>query len=86
MLALSKKAAIGEVFNIGTGRTVTINNLTEILQNIIDKTDIEPVHVESRPGDIKHSYGDITKAKKKLNYSPRIKLEQGLKELVKSYP
>jgi UDP-glucose 4-epimerase len=85
ILALSKKAAIGEVFNIGTGKAVTINKLTDSLQKIMDKTDLEPVHAEPRPGDIKHSYGDVTKAKRKLKYKPRVKLEQGLRELVNSY-
>ncbi len=85
MLALSKKAAIGEVFNISTGKAITINKLTETLQKIMDKTDLEPVHAEPRRGDIKHSYGDITRAKRKLKYKPRVQLEQGLRELVKSY-
>lgn len=85
ILALSKKAAISEVFNISTGKAITINTLTETLQKIMDKTDLEPVHAEPRPGDIKHSYGDITKAKRKLKYKPRVQLEQGLRELVNSY-
>ena len=85
MLALSKKSAIGEVFNIGSGKAITINKLTEVLQKIMGKTDVEPVHVEHRPGDIKHSYGDITKAKRKLKYLSHIQLEQGLREFVKSY-
>jgi nucleoside-diphosphate-sugar epimerase len=85
MLALSKKAAVGKVFNIGTGEAITINRLTETLQKIMDKTDLEPVHAKPRPGDIKHSYGDITNAKRKLKYKPRVQLEQGLRELVNSY-
>ena len=85
MLALTKQKVAGEVFNISTGKAVTINMLTETLQKIMDKTDLEPVHAEPRPGDIKHSYGDITKAKRKLKYKPRVPLEQGLKEFVNSY-
>jgi UDP-glucose 4-epimerase len=85
MLALSKQKAVGEVFNISTGKAITINKLTETLQKIMGKTSLEPVYAEPRPGDIKHSYGDITKAKRKLKYKPRVHLEQGLKEFVESY-
>jgi UDP-N-acetylglucosamine 4-epimerase len=84
MLALSKQAAVGEVFNIGTGKAITIHKLTETIQKITDKTDLEPIHAEPRDGDIKHSYGDITKAKRNLEYEPRVQLEQGLRELVES--
>ena len=85
MLALSKRKAVGEVFNISTGEATTINKLTETIQKIMDKADLEPVHAEPRSGDIKHSYGDITKAKRKLGYKPRVQLEKGLRELIKSY-
>ena len=85
MLALSKREAVGEVFNISTGEATTINKLTETIQKIMGKTSLKPVHAEPRPGDIKHSYGDITKARKNLEYEPKVQLEKGLSELVKSY-
>jgi len=72
MLALSKREAVGEVFNISTGEAITINKLTETIQKIMDKTSLKPVHAEPRLGDIRHSYGDITKARKKLEYEPRV--------------
>jgi dTDP-glucose 4,6-dehydratase len=85
MLALSKRKTVGEVFNISTGEATTINKLTETIQKIMGKTSLKPVHAEPRPGDIKHSYGDITKARKNLEYEPKVQLEKGLSELVKSY-
>ncbi|MHC3130110.1 MAG: SDR family oxidoreductase [Candidatus Bathyarchaeota archaeon] len=85
MLALSKRKAVGEVFNISTGEATTINKLTETIQKIMDKTSLKPVHAEPRPGDIKHSYGDITKARRNLQYAPKVQLEKGLSELIKSY-
>ena len=85
MLALSKRKAVGEVFNISTGEATTINKLTETIQKIMDKTSFKPVHVEPRPGDIKHSYGDISKARRNLEYEPKVQLEKGLNELVKWY-
>jgi len=85
MLALSKRKAVGEVFNISTGEATTINKLTETIQKIMDKTSLKPVHAEPRPGDIKHSYGDITKARRNLQYAPKVQLEKGLSELIKWY-
>jgi len=85
MLALSKQEAAGEVFNISTGEPITINKFTETLQKIMGKTSLKPVHAEPRAGDIKHSYGDITKARRNLGYAPKVPLEKGLSELVKSY-
>jgi len=84
-LALSKREAVGEVFNISTGEPITINKLTETLQKITGRSSIKPVHAEPRLGDIKHSYGDITKAKRNLGYEPKVQLEKGLSELVKAY-
>ena len=85
MLALSKQKVAGEVFNISTGEATTLNKLAETVQKIMDKTDLKPVHAEPRPGDIKHSYGDINKAKRNLEYTPKVQLEEGLSELVKWY-
>jgi nucleoside-diphosphate-sugar epimerase len=85
MLALTKREAVGEVFNISTGEPITVNKLTETLQKIMGRTSLKPVHAEHRPGDIEHSYGDITKARRNLGYKPKVQLEKGLSELVKSY-
>jgi len=84
MLALTKKTAIGEVLNIATGNPTTINQLAEMLQQIM-KTNLKPAYTNPRPGDIKHSYADITKAKKLLQYNPKISLKNGLTQLVKWY-
>ena len=85
MLALTKREAVGEVFNISTGEPITVNKLTETLQKIMDKTALKPVHAKPRAGDIKHSYGDITKARRNMGYEPKVQLEKGLSELVKYY-
>lgn len=84
MLALSKRNAVGEVFNISTGEATTINTLAKTIQKILGKT-AEPVYDEPRPGDIRHSYADISKARKSMEYKPKVQLENGLKELIKWY-
>jgi UDP-glucose 4-epimerase len=80
-LVLEKKEAIGEVFNCGSGTPVSINQLAEIITNSAGKT-LKPIYTDERKGDIKHSYADITKAKKVLNFKPNVELEDGLKEII----
>lgn len=72
------------VFNLGNSQSVTINQLTNLIIELTGKNNIKPVYQEPRPGDILHSLADTTKAKA-FGYNPRYKLEQGLKETIKSF-
>jgi UDP-glucose 4-epimerase len=82
MLALTKKEAAGEVFIIGSGKKVTINKLAELLLSITGKHACTPIHGKPRPGDIRHSYCDISKAEKVLGYHPKVSLSEGLSNLL----
>ena len=82
MLALSKKNISGEIFNISSGRAITINNILKIIRKLLKKEEIEPIYSEARPGDIKHSYADISKAQKILEYEPQIQISDGLEKLI----
>jgi len=84
-LALNKSGAVGEVFNIAAGVATTVNELASMLLEIMDKTYLKPVYTSPRPGDIRHSYADVTKAKKVLGYHPTFSLKEGLSQLVKWY-
>jgi UDP-glucose 4-epimerase len=85
MLALKIKGVEGETFNIATGVATTINQLAATLLEITNKSCLKVVHSKPRKGDIKHSVGDNSKAKKKLRYNVKFSLKEGLKELVDSY-
>ena len=76
--ALEKNEAIGEIFNCGCGQPTTVNQLAKIIINSSGKN-IEPKYIKEREGDIKHSFADISKAKRVLNFEPNIELEKGLK-------
>jgi dTDP-glucose 4,6-dehydratase len=82
LLALTEKNAVGEVFNIATGKSTTINKIVQILQEIMGKKELKPVHQETKEGDIRHSYGSIEKARTRIGYEPKISLKEGLEELV----
>lgn len=83
VLALKSSRLAGEVFNIGTGKPTKINQLADMLLEITGKPLHKIVHLKPRKGDIKYSFADISKAKGKLKYKPRILLKDGLSELLK---
>jgi UDP-N-acetylglucosamine/UDP-N-acetylgalactosamine 4-epimerase len=71
----------GEVFNVASGRSVTLLQLLENLKKIF-KSDQAAVLAPARPGDIRYSKADIQKIRKLLGYQPEIGLRQGLKTTV----
>jgi len=81
MLSLRNEGVRG-VFNIGSGEGVTINYLARLILRLMGREDLRPVYAPPRPGDIRHSIADTTRAKKELKYEPKIKLETGIKELI----
>jgi UDP-glucose 4-epimerase len=68
------------VFNIGLGRSTTINKLFETIKNALGK-DIEPLYKKERPGEIKHSVADLSKVKL-LGYEPNDDFEDDLFETI----
>jgi len=85
MLALAGKRVVGEVFNIATGTATTINQVASMLQEITGKTSLKPIYTNSRRGDIRHSYADISKARKVLGYNLKVSLNDGLANLIEWY-
>ena len=71
----------GQVFNIGAGGRVSLNELVNILKKEL-KYEGEIIYGKNRAGDIPHSNADITKAKKYLQYHPRINFETGIIKLL----
>ena len=82
VLSMEKKAANGQVFNVGAGHKITLNELSATLIDIFG-SDVKPEFPgEFRKGDIRHCFSDISKIKSKLDYSPKITLKEGMEELV----
>jgi len=84
MLAMTAEGAAGETFNIACGRTCTVNDLLTKLQTIAG-TSVAAEHVDSRPGDVKHSFADIARAERLLGLDPKVTLEEGLEVTVDYY-
>ena len=81
---LEDKGQSSEVYNLGSGRAVTINQLASILQQTLHREDLKPIHMPPRAGDIKQSQADISRAQSELGFRPHISLEEGLRRLVTS--
>ncbi|HPZ08374.1 MAG TPA: SDR family oxidoreductase [Candidatus Eremiobacteraeota bacterium] len=83
LLAMEKEGLSGgEVFNIATGKSISLLKLMDTINNITGKK-IKALYKEAREGDIKHSKADIKKAINLLGYKPSFTLEEGLKTLIK---
>ena len=82
--ASQAKGVSGEVFNIGSGERTSVNSLVVKLNEVLGQK-IKPVYEEPRPGDIKHSCADISKARKMLKYEPSVSFSEGLGEAVRWY-
>ncbi|MEW5956144.1 MAG: SDR family oxidoreductase [Chloroflexota bacterium] len=83
LLAAAGPAAAGRLFNIGTGRAVTVNQLFASLSRILGYPG-QPVYQAPRPGDVRHSYADAGYARTVLNWQPQVDFETGLARLAAS--
>ena len=77
ILAAEKKGAEGAVLNIATGRGTGVNTLARKIAALAG-TPLAVKKAPPRKGDIKHSYADISSAKKLLGFRPRTSLPAGL--------
>jgi len=79
---LALNAPSSSIYNVGTNKEITINDLLELLSKIL-KVKVKPIFQSLRQGEIIKSRVDYSKAKKELNWQPKYNLEEGLKETVK---
>lgn len=83
LLALERDAAAGRVFNVGSGRRITVAEIARHLARAMGRQDIVPeITGECRKGDIRHCFADLAEAREGLGYEPHVSFEQGLEELV----
>ena len=81
-LAMEVSAADGRAVNIGSGSSVTIQEVATALAEAMN-VDVSPqITGKYRAGDIRHCFADISNAGQWLGYQPRVSLRQGLSELV----
>ena len=81
---LAPQEADGEAFNIAYGGREYLNDIYHGLTRALG-VEIEPVYGPERPGDIKHSNADISKAKRLLGYAPDWSFERGIEAAIEWY-
>ena len=81
--ALETDGADYQAVNIGTGVATSVRQIARLLARGLGK-DLEPEIVSRyREGDIRHCVADISRARVLLGYEPRVRLDQGIPELLK---
>jgi nucleoside-diphosphate-sugar epimerase len=76
--------ASGEVINVATGGRISLNTLFATIRDLVAAR-VEPNYAAPRPGDVKDSQADISKARRMLRYQPSVPFEEGLARTVAWY-
>jgi len=84
ILATTVPGISGRIFNIACGERISVLSLVSQINDIL-KTSISPSFEEPRPGDVRHSFADISEAKMYLKYSPLISFKEGLEKTIDWY-
>lgn len=77
LLAMDAPVADGRALNIGYGRNTSVNQIAAMIGGAT-------VNAPSRAGDVRHTLADVSQAAQILGWQPRVPIEQGLSELVRS--
>jgi UDP-glucose 4-epimerase len=82
--ALAVRTAEGDVMNVATGTRVTLNRLLSALCRQTGRQ-VRARYLPPRPGDVRHSLADVTRARQKLGYRPFVDFDTGLRQTVEWY-
>jgi nucleoside-diphosphate-sugar epimerase len=82
--ACTAAEASGEVINVATGGRISLNTLFNTIRQLVDAS-VDPIYGAPRPGDVKDSQADISKARRLLAYEPSVSFEEGLARTVAWY-
>jgi UDP-glucose 4-epimerase len=84
LLAASAAGAAGHAFNVACGERTSLNEIVARISALAGR-DADVVHVDPRPGDVRHSLADISKAREILGYEPAVDFEEGLSRTFAAY-
>ncbi len=76
-IAAAQSELSGDVMNVGSGRTVSVNRLIELLQG-------EVVHIPKRPGEPDCTFADISRIRSRLEWQPRVPFEEGVRIMLEN--
>jgi len=76
LVEVAKSKKEGEIYNVGSGNTVSINKIVELLEG-------KKTYIPKRPGEPNCTFADIRKIKRQINWVPKISIEEGVKIILK---
>lgn len=77
LLAVHSRDGIGEVFNIGQGVAYSLLEVVDLLQDILGR-ELPVLRTKERPGDVRRTLADISKAKRCFGYHPQVSFAEGI--------
>jgi UDP-glucose 4-epimerase len=83
LLAATAEGVSGQTFNVACGERISLNHLLDGLREILG-SDRQASYLEARPGDVRHSLADISRAREFLGYEPSVSFDEGLRRTVES--
>ena len=69
------------IYNLGESRPITVNKLITEIENALGKKAIIE-NLSMQPGDVDCTYADVSKAQKELGWTPKVSLEESIKEVI----
>jgi len=82
ILALEKKEANHQVFNVGSGVATSVSEVANLLKSLYGSDVKISVSGKYRLGDIRHNYADLSKIRNTLGFSPKYDFQKGISEFV----
>lgn len=82
ILAMERKGASGEVFNIACHEEFSVLDIFNNLKAILNIHHIQPTFKPKRAGDVRRTFADISKAEKLLGFTVQTRFREGLKKTV----
>jgi UDP-glucose 4-epimerase len=84
LLAAEAPGVSGRVYNVACGRRTSLLELVATINTLL-RTDIAPTHDAPRPGDVRHSQADVSRAGADLGYRPRTDIVSGVRRCIEHF-
>ena len=82
IMSLKNDDVKGKVVNLASGKSISIREIVELVRSIIGSGNPEFGEIPYRVGENMALYADTTKAKKLLNWTPEIEIEEGIRRTI----
>lgn len=76
IIASAEADKYGEIYNVGSGCTTSVNKLVEQLEG-------EKIYIPKRPGEPDRTFADITKIREEIGWTPKVTFEEGVSEVLR---